>query len=92
MFHGRQINDKINIPHKRALRIMILSLILLHHFKNCWLKIKVLYAMHHQNIQSNIHSLANKLYKAVNNLPGGNLSKSHSRSEQTIPNINTLFF
>ena len=54
-------------------------------------------AIHYQNIQS----LAIDMYKAVNNLPGGNLSdfflrNNHdcnlrSRSEQTIPSINTVF-
>ena len=53
--------------------------------------------IHYQNIQS----LAIDMYKAVNNLPGGNLSdfflrNNHdcnlrSRSEQTIPSINTVF-
>ena len=55
------------------------------------------FAIHHQNIQS----LAIKMYKAVNNLPGGKLSEffvgnNHnynlrSRSELTVPSINTVF-
>ena len=54
--------------------------------------------MHHQNIQS----LAIEPYKAVNNLPGGNLiseffvrnnhnSNLRSKSELTVPSINTAF-
>ena len=55
------------------------------------------FTIHHQNIQS----LAIEMYKAVNNLPGGNLSEffvrnNHnynlrSRSELTVPSINTVF-
>ena len=45
------------------------------------------FTIHHQNIQS----LAIKIYKAVNNLQGGNLSEFfnlRSRSELTVPSIN----
>ena len=55
------------------------------------------FTIHHQNIQS----LAIEIYKAMNNLPGGNLSEffvrnNHnynlrSRSELTVPSINTVF-
>ena len=60
-------------------------MILLRHLKNCW----------------NIQSLGIEMYKAANNLPGGNLSKFfvknnynynlHSKSELTVPSINTVF-
>ena len=55
------------------------------------------FTIHDQNIQS----LAIEIYKATNNLPGGNLSEffvrnNHnynlrSRSELTVPSINTVF-
>ena len=55
------------------------------------------FTTHHQNIQS----LAIEMYKAVNNLPGGNLSEffvknNHnynlrSISELTVPSISTVF-
>ena len=55
------------------------------------------FTVYHQNIQS----LAIEMYKAVNNLPEGNLSEffvrnNHnynlrSRSELTVPSINTVF-
>ena len=55
------------------------------------------FTIHHQNIQS----LAMEMYKAVNNLPGGNLSdffvrNNHnyslcSKSELTVPSINSVF-
>ena len=55
------------------------------------------FTIYHQNIQS----LAIEMYKAVNNLPGGNRSEffvrsNHnyslrSRSELTVPSINTVF-
>ena len=64
MFHGRQINDKINELHERALS---------HHLKNCWLKVKLLH--------ENIRSLAIETYKAINNLPGGNLSEFFVRND-----------
>ena len=56
-----------------------------------------IFTIHHQNIRS----LAIEMHEAVNNLPGGNLSEffvgnNHnynlcSRSELTIPSINTVF-
>ena len=55
------------------------------------------FTIHHQNIQS----LAIEMYKAVNNLPGRNLSEFfvrsnhnynlHYGSELTVPSINTVF-
>ena len=58
---------------------------------------KKTFTIHHQNIQS----LAIEMCKAVNNLPGGNLSEffvrnNHnynlrSRSELTVPSMNTVF-
>ena len=54
------------------------------------------FTIHHQNIES----LAIKVYKAMNNLPGGNLSEffvwnNHnynlrSRSDLTVPSMNTV--
>ena len=67
MFHGRQINDKVNKLHERALRIVhndtVTSL------QELLVKDKT-FAIDHQNIKS----LAIEMYKVVNNLPGGNLS------------------
>ena len=92
MFHGRQINDKINKLHENALRIVYNDT----SFEELLVKDKT-FTIHHQNIQS----LANQMYKTVNNVPGGNLSEffvssNHnynlrSRSELTVPSINTVF-
>ena len=94
MFHGRQINDKINKLHERALRIVYNDTIT--SFEELLVKDKT-FTIHHQNIQS----LAIEIYKSMNNLPGGNLSEffvsnNHnynlrSRSELTAPSINTVF-
>ena len=65
MFNGRQINDKINKLHQRALRIDTVT-----SFEEFLFKDKT-FTMHHQNIQL----LAIETYKVVNNLPGGNLSE-----------------
>ena len=67
MFHGRQINDKINKLYERALRIV--SNGTLRSFENLLIKDKFL-TIHHQNIQS----LVIEIYKAIHNLPGENLS------------------
>ena len=67
LFHGRQINVKINKLHERALRIVYNDTIT--SFEELLVKDKT-FTMHHQNIQS----LAIEMYKAVNNLPGENLS------------------
>ena len=94
MFHGRQINDKINKLHKKALRVVYNDTIT--SFEEMLIKDKT-FTIHHQNIQS----LANEMYKAVNKLPGKNPSEffvtnNHnynlrSRSELTVPSINTRF-
>ena len=94
MFHGRKINDKINKLHERALRIVYNNTIT--SFEELRVKDKT-FTIHHQNIQS----LAIEMYKAVNNLPGGNLSEFfvrnnpnynlRARSELTVTNINTVF-
>ena len=94
MFHGRKINDKTNKLHERALRIVYNDTIT--SFEELLVKDKI-FTIHHQNIQS----LAIEMYKAVNNLPGGNLSEflvrnNHnynlrSRSNLTVSSINTVF-
>ena len=94
MFHGRQTNDKINKLHEMALRIVYNETIT--SFEELLIKDKTL-TIQHQNIQS----LAIEMYRAVNNLPGGHLREffvrnSHnynlrSRSELTVPSINTVF-
>ena len=66
MFHGRQTNDEINKLHERTLRIVYNDTIT--SFEELLVKDKT-FAIHHQNIQS----LGIEMYKAVNNLPGGNL-------------------
>ena len=68
MFHGRQINDKINKLYERALRIVCNDTIT--SFEELLVKDKT-FTTHHQNIQS----LAIEMYKAVDNLPGGNLGE-----------------
>ena len=67
MFHGRQINDKTNKLHERALRVVYNDTIT--SFEELLVKDKT-FTIHHQNIQS----LAIEMYKAVSNLLGGNLS------------------
>ena len=67
MFHGRQINDKINKLHERALRIVYNGTLRL--FENLLIKDKSL-TIHHQNIES----LVIEIYKAIHNLSGENLS------------------
>ena len=94
MFHGRQINDKINKLHERALRIVYNDTVT--SFENLLIKDKS-FTIHHQNIQL----LAIEIYKAIHNLPGGNLSEffvrnNHnynlrSESELLLPNVNTVF-
>ena len=67
MFHGRQINDKINKLHEIALRIVYNGTLRL--FENLLIKDKSL-TIHHQNIES----LVIEIYKAIHNLSGENLS------------------
>ena len=74
MFHGRQIN-KINKLHERALRIVYNDTIM--SFEELLVKDKT-FTTHHQNTKS----LAIDMYKAVNNLPGGNLSEFFVRNNQ----------
>ena len=74
MFHGRQIN-KINELHERALRIVYNDTIM--SFEELLVKDKT-FTTHYQNTQS----LAIDMYKAVNNLPGGNLSEFFVRNNQ----------
>ena len=62
-----------------------------------WLVKDKTFTIHHQNIQS----LVIEMYKAVNNLPGGNFNEFfarnnhnynlHCRSELTVPGISTVF-
>ena len=68
MFHGKQINNKINKLHERALRIVYNEAITSS--EELLVKDKT-FTIHHQNIKS----LAIEMYKAVNNLPRGNLSE-----------------
>ena len=94
MFDERQVNDKINKLNERAVRIVYNDTIM--SFEELLIKDKT-FTIHHQNIQS----LAIEIYKAMNNLPGGDLSEffvrnNHNynlraRSELTIPSINTVF-
>ena len=68
MFHGMQINDKINKLHERALRIVYNDTVT--SFENLLIKDKS-FTIHHQNIQL----LAIEIYQAIHNLPGGSLSE-----------------
>ena len=93
-FHGKQINDKINKLHERALRVVYNDTIT--SFENLLIKDKS-FTIHHQNIQS----LAIEIYKALHNLPGGNFREFFvrnnnnynilSESELLQPNVNTGF-
>ena len=85
MFHGEQIQDKINKLHETALRIVYNDT---RHLKNYWLKIKL--------SSSKYSILAIKKYKAVNSLPVGNLTKilarnNRNKSELTASSVNTIF-
>ena len=62
MFHGTQINNKINKLHERALRVVYNDTITT--FEELLVKDKT-FTIHHKNIQS----LAVEMYKAVNNYP-----------------------
>ena len=73
MFHRRQINDKINKLHERALRIVYN--VTVTSVDELLVEDKT-FTIHHQNIQS----LAIEMYKTVNNLPGGNLREFFVRS------------
>ena len=73
VFHGRQIDEKINKLHERALRIVYNDTIT--SFEELQVKDKT-FTIHHQNIQL----LAIQMYKVVNNLPGGNLSEFFVRN------------
>ena len=94
MFYGKQINDKINKLHEKALRVVYNDTIT--SFVEILVKDET-FTVHHQNIRS----LAIKMYKTMNNLPGGNLSEfflrnNHnynlrSRSQLTLSSINTVF-
>ena len=94
MFHGRQINDKINKLYERALRIVYNDSVT--SFENLQIKEKS-FMIHHQNI----HSLVIEIYKAIHDFPEGNLSgvlvrNNHNyhlrfESELLLPNVNTVF-
>ena len=73
MFHARQINDKINKLHKRALKIVYNDTVT--SFEDFLIKDKS-FTIHHQNIQF----LAIEIYKAIHNLPGGNLRELFVRN------------
>ena len=68
MFLQRLINDKINKLYERALRIVYNDTVT--SFENLLIKDKS-FTIHHQNIQL----LAIEIYKAIHNLPGGNLNE-----------------
>ena len=90
----KQINDKINKLHERALRIVYNDTVT--SIENLLIKDKS-FTIHHQNIQS----LVIEIYKAIHNLPGKNLSEfsvrnnhnynPRSESELLLPNVNTVF-
>ena len=75
MFHGKQINDKINKVHERVLRIVYNDAVT--SFEE-WLVKDKTFTIHNQNIQS----LTIEMYKAVNNLPGGNLIEFFVRNNR----------
>ena len=73
MFHGRQIYDKVNKLHERALRIVYNDTVT--SFENLMIKDKY-FTIHHQNIQL----LVIEIYRTIHNLPGGNLSEFFVRN------------
>ena len=73
MFHGKQINDKINKLHGRPLRIVYNDTIT--SFEKFLAKDKT-FTIHHENIQL----VAIEMYKAVNNLLRENLSEFFVRN------------
>ena len=106
MFHGRQINDKINKIHERALRIVYDDKVT--SFGNLLIKDKSFTIQSHQQLQNFYDSsskdsiIAIEIYKAIHKLPGGNLSdflvrNNHhnynlrSESELLLANANTVF-
>ena len=90
MFHWRQINDKTNKLHERALRIVYNDTVT--SLENLLIKDKS-FTIHHQNIQL----LAIEIYKAIHNLPGGNLSDFFVRNNNNYnfrskkSNVNSVF-
>ena len=93
MFHERQVNDKINILHEKALRIVQNDTVT--SFKNLLIKDKSV-TIYLQSIQL----LAIEIHKTIHNLPGGDLSEffvknNHnynlpSESEMLLLNGNTV--
>ena len=73
MFHDRQVNDKINILHEKALRIVYNDTVT--SFGNLLIKNKSV-TIYLQNIQLK----AIEIYKAIRNLPGGDLSEFFVRN------------
>ena len=70
MFHGRQHNYKINKVHERdRIHLRIVYNDTITSFEELLVRDKA-FTIRHQNIQS----LAIEMHKAVNNLPGENLS------------------
>ena len=111
MFHGRQSKDKINKLHERAPRIVYNDTVT--SFENLLIKDKS-FTIHHQNIPFlaiyrninyinyiNIIYKFLEIYKAINNLPGGNLGEFFVRNnhnynlrsepELLLPNVNSVF-
>ena len=94
MFYRSQINGKINKLHERALRTVYNDTVT--SFENLLIKDKS-FTIHYQNIQL----LALEIYKAIHNLPGGNLGEffvrnNHnynlrSESKLLLTNVNSFF-
>ena len=84
MFHGRQIYDKVNKLHERALRIVYNDTVT--SFENLMIKDKY-FMIHHQNIQL----LVIEIYRTIHNLPGGNLSEFFVRNNHNRCKNRSLF-
>ena len=84
MFHGRQINEKINKLHERALIIVCNDTVKL--FKDLLIKGKTF-----SICQQNIKSLEIEIYSAINNLSGGNWLKFSFFNPRKLFNLSGFF-
>ena len=95
MFHGRQINDKINKLHERALRIVYNDTVT--SFENLLIKDKS-FTIHHQNIQllaieinKAIHTCQEKILAKIFFVRNNHNYNLRSESELLLPNVSTVF-
>ena len=95
MFHGRQINDKINELHERAPRIIYNDTVM--SLENLLIKDKS-FTIHHQNIQllaieinKAIHTCQEKILAKIFFVRNNHNYNLRSESELLLPNVSTVF-